>query len=111
MKKGIYTKQNQALCDWLRALREKKGLTVRDMAARLDCHHSKVVRVEHGGQMLNVVQFMEWAVALQANPHEVIDKIWVLEMADQTVSKPPSWERAAAAEQKGPVYRTRKNAR
>ena len=93
MKKGIYTKQNQALCEWLRSCRKKKGLTVREFAKRLNTCHSKIVRVETGGHMLNLVQFMEWVVALQVNPHDVIDKLWVLEMDEQTHSDPPSWER------------------
>jgi transcriptional regulator with XRE-family HTH domain len=104
MKKGIYTKQNQALCDWLRTRRAAKGLSVRELALRLHVSHSKVSRVETGGQMLNIVQFMEWVVALQANPHEVIDKIWVLEMEEQTRATVPSWEKAVAADPHGAPY-------
>jgi len=93
MKKAIYTKQNQVLCEWLKACREKKGLTVRELAVRLETSHSKVVRVENGAQMLNLVQLVEWAVALQVNPHDAIDKLWVIEMDEQTHANPPSWER------------------
>jgi len=93
MKKAIYTKQNQMLCEWLRACRKKKGLTVRNLAERLETSHSKVVRVEKGEHMLNLVQFVTWVVALQVNPHEVIDKLWVGEMDEQTRTEPPSWER------------------
>ena len=94
MKKAIYTKPNQVLCEWLKACRKKKGLTVRKVAERLDTTHSKVVRVENGEQMLNLVQFVEWTVALQVNPHDVIDKLWVIEMDEQTRAESPSWERA-----------------
>jgi len=93
MKKAIYTKQNEALCEWLRSCRKKKGLTVRELAKRLGTSHPKIVRVEIGEQMLNLVQFMMWVVALQVNPHEVIDKLWVIEMDEQTRAKIPSWER------------------
>ena len=93
MKKAIYTKQNQVLCEWLKSCRKKKGLTVRDLAKRLNTWHSIVCRVETGDRMLNLVQFMEWVVALQVNPHEVIDKLWVIEMDEQTRANPPSWER------------------
>jgi len=96
MKKAIYTKPNQVLCEWLKACREKKGLTVRELAVRLETSHSKVVRVENGEQMLNLVQFAEWTVALQVNPHDVIDKLWVIEMDEQTHTDPPSWERKSA---------------
>ena len=93
MKKAIYTEQNKMLCEWLRSYREKKGLTVRALARRLKCCHSVVVRVENGERMLNLVEFVEWAVALQVNPREIIDKLWVIEMDEQTLSDSPSWER------------------
>ena len=93
MKKGIYTKQNQVLCEWLRKSRLQKNLTIREVAERLDTDHSKVVRIERGERMLNLVQFVEWTVALQINPHDVIDKLWLVEMNEQTHSNPPSWER------------------
>ena len=93
MKKAIYTKQNQALCEWLKSCRKKKGLTVRKLAEKLGTWSSVIVRVENGERMLNLVQFVEWAVALQVNPHDVIDKMWVLEMNEQTHADIPSWER------------------
>ena len=93
MKKAIYSKQNEKLCKWLRACREQKGLTVRELAKRLDTDHSKVVRIETGEQMLDVVQFVMWVVALQVNPHDAIDKLWVIEMDEQTRAKIPSWEK------------------
>jgi Helix-turn-helix. len=64
VKKVIYTKQNQALCEWLRACRQKEGVTARALAKRLKIHHSVVYRVENGERMLNFVEFIEWVVAL-----------------------------------------------
>ena len=93
MKKAIYSEPNQVLCEWLRSCRKKRGLTVRELAKRLETSHPKIVRVENGEQMLNLVQFVEWVVALQVNPHEVIDKLWIIEMDEQTRAKTPSWER------------------
>jgi transcriptional regulator with XRE-family HTH domain len=74
-----------------------KGLTVREVACRLGINHSKVVRVENGGQMIDLVQFVSWVVALQTNPHDVIDKLWTLEMGEQTRAKTPSWDRKVSA--------------
>ena len=93
MKKVIYTKQNQALCEWLRSCRQQKRLTVRALAKRLNACHSVVVRVETGERMLNLVEFVEWVVALQVSPHDVVDKLWAMEMEEQTHANPPSWER------------------
>ena len=97
MKKGIYTEPSLKLCAWLRARREEKKLTVRDLAKRLDIQHSKVVRVERGGQMINVLQFVEWCVALQASPREIIGQLWASEMDEQIASSSPSWEEKKAA--------------
>ena len=93
MKKGIYTKQNKVLSEWLRASRKKKELTICELAERLDTANSTIVRIERGERMLNLVQFVEWIVALQINPHDVIDKLWLIEMTEQTHAETPSWER------------------
>jgi len=93
MKKAIYTEQNKTICEWLKSCRIAKGLTVRELAKRLNCWHSVIVRVENGERMINLVEFVEWIVALQANPREVIDKLWLIEMDEQTRSESPSWER------------------
>ncbi|MCL1921441.1 MAG: helix-turn-helix domain-containing protein [Kiritimatiellaeota bacterium] len=77
----------------MKSCRKKKGLTVREVAERLETCHSKVVRVENGERMLNLVQFVEWAVALQVNPHDAIDALWVIEMDEQTRATTPSWEK------------------
>lgn len=106
MKKSIYTEPHLKLCSWLRARREEKKLKVRELASRLEVHHSKIVRVESGRQRLDVVEFVRWCVALQANPREIIGQIWLAEMEEQTASATPSWETdKSAAETKGLVYK------
>lgn len=96
MKKVIYTKQNQALCEWLRSCRQKEGLTVRALAKCLKTDHSVVCRVENGERMLNFVEFIEWVVALQVNPHDAVDKVWVIEIDEQMRANPPSWKLTGA---------------
>jgi transcriptional regulator with XRE-family HTH domain len=113
MKKGIYSEPNNRLRAWLRARREEKGLKTRELAALLEVAHSKIVRVERGEQMINVVQFVEWCVALQANPREIIGQLWLLEMDEKSATATPSWETdKAAAEPAKPVsYTTRRKAK
>ena len=112
MKKSIYTEPHLKLCAWLRARREEKQLKTRELAARLEIHHSRVVRVEGGGTRLDVVQFVEWCVALQANPREIIGQLWLLEMDEQTASGTPSWETDKAAAEARPVsYALRRKAK
>jgi transcriptional regulator with XRE-family HTH domain len=112
MKKSIYTEPHLKLCAWLRARREEKGLKVRELAARLEINHSKIVRVERGRQRLDVVEFVSWCVALQANPRDIIGQLWLLEMDEQTASATPSWEsKKAAAESKPVTYTPRRKAK
>ena len=92
MKKAIYSKQNKVLCEWLKSCRHKEGLTVRTLAKRLKTHHSVVSRVEIGERMLNFTEFIEWVVALQVNPHDAVDKVWVIELDEQMHANPPSWK-------------------
>ena len=112
MKKSIYTEPHLKLCAWLRARREEQKLKTRELAAQLDVDHSKVVRVEGGGTRLDVVEFVRWCVALQANPRDIVGQLWLLEMDEQTASVTPSWETdKAAAEPKPVTYAPRRKAK
>lgn len=106
MKKSIYTEPHLKLCSWLRARREEKKLKTRELAALLDVHHSKITCVEKGRRRLDVVQFVKWCVALQANPRDIIGQIWLLEMDEQSASASPSWENDKAAAEPKPVTYT-----
>lgn len=108
MKKSIYTEPHQKLCQWLRARREEKGLKTRELATILGIQHSKVVRVEGGGQRLDVVEFVTWCVALDANPRDIIGQLWLLEMDDKTAALAQSTETGRAAEAKPLSYVSRK---
>ena len=113
MKKSIYTEPHLKLCLWLRARREERKLKTRELAALLDVDHSKITCVEKGRRRLDVVQFVKWCVALQANPREIIGQLWLLEMDEQTASGSPSWESVSkAAEPTKPVsYALRRKAK
>lgn len=109
MKKSIYTEPHLKLCAWLRARREERKLTTRELAARLKVHHSKVTCVEKGRRRLDVVQFVRWCVALQANPRGIIGEIWLSELEDQGSSAIPAWDTdRSAAENKTPGYGTKR---
>ena len=108
MKKSIYTEPHLKLCAWLRARREEKKLKTRELAALLEVHHSKITCVEKGRRRLDVVEFVKWCVALQANPRDIIGQLWLMEMDEQTAAIAPSWTTdKEAAEARKPVYKTR----
>ena len=108
MKKSIYTEPHQKLCQWLRVRREEKGLKIRELAKLLDIQHSKVARVEGGGQRLDVVEFVTWCVALDANPRDIIGQLWLLEMDEKTAALAQSADTDRAAEAKPVSYVSRK---
>lgn len=108
MKKSIYSEPHHKLCQWLRARREETGLKTRELAKMLAIHHSKVVRVEGGGQRLDVVEFVTWCVALDANPRDIIGQLWLLEMDEKTAVLARPANPGAAAETRPLSYVSRK---
>ena len=56
MQKSVHTKEYKALRAELRAIREKAGLSQRDLAARLGVPHSWVAKVEAGERRIDVVE-------------------------------------------------------
>jgi transcriptional regulator with XRE-family HTH domain len=56
MQKSVHTKEYKALRAELRAIREKAGLSQRDLAAKLGVPHSWVAKVEAGERRIDVVE-------------------------------------------------------
>ncbi len=75
MQKSIHSSQSQVLRQWLKNKREDSSLTMRDLAAILDVHHSVVGKIETGERRLDVVEWLEYCDALNADPKECIDKL------------------------------------
>ena len=75
MKRSIYSLENKTLTAWLVEQRHKADLTQRELAKRLDVHHSIVGKIETGERRLNVVEFIEYCLKIDADPHEIIDVI------------------------------------
>jgi transcriptional regulator with XRE-family HTH domain len=57
------------------AARERAGLTQRQLAARLRRPHSFVGRMEAGERRVDVVEFIEIARILGANPREMFEQL------------------------------------
>ena len=108
MKKSIHTDPDQVLRAWLKAHRKAKKMTQRGLAKKIDEDHTWVVRVENGERRLDVLEFLRLCFILEANPHEIIDRLLLMDIVTKHA---PPWEdeKATAAEPKGTVYRARKN--
>ncbi len=75
MKKAIYSSNGKILCDWLKKQRIKSGLTMRDLGEKLNLHHSIVGRIELGERRLDVIEWIEYCEALNADPFECLETL------------------------------------
>ena len=75
MIKSIYTKESDILRKWLLEKRRASNLTQRQLAEKLNIHHSIVGKIETGERQVNVVELIYYCKILQANPMEIIEKL------------------------------------
>ncbi len=73
MKKAISSPKYAALIDWLKAARTDQGLSMRDLALRLDEPHSFVQKVEILERRLDVSEYVDYCNALNLNPKDGLD--------------------------------------
>ena len=70
MEKTIYAQEYRALLEWLRNQRKRKGLSMRELAARLNVHHSWIGRIEKGERRFDIVEFARLCDGIGCDPHE-----------------------------------------
>lgn len=70
MLTSIHSEEWVCLADWLREQREAKGLTMRELAAKLGVPHSFVGKVEQRERRLDVVEYLIYCDALEISPVE-----------------------------------------
>ncbi len=75
MKKTIYSKDSRVLTEYLRNSRKEAGLTIRQLAEKMDVHHSIIGKIETGERRLDVIEFIEYCQVLDIEPTEIIKKI------------------------------------
>lgn len=72
MSKSLRTPLHQQLQDSLIKLRKSKNLTQADVALKLSRPQSFVAKYEGGERRLDVVEFVEVANALEADPSQLL---------------------------------------
>lgn len=77
MTRSLRTPGHQALMQVLIETRKSKGITQQELANRLDRPQSYIAKVETGERRLDVVEFLDWAAALDSKPGLLVDLIWV----------------------------------
>ncbi len=75
MRKSIHTKKYRLLLDWLIKARNDAGLTQQQVADKLGRPQSFVAKYEGGERRLDVVEFVEIAWVLGADPCIMIDTL------------------------------------
>lgn len=72
MKTSVYSPAYDQLRSWLKDQREEQGLSLRAAAELVDRHHSVLGKMEQD-RKVDVVEFVEYCIALGADPHEGVD--------------------------------------
>jgi len=72
LRKSVHHNLHTSLRKTLIKARKNLGLTQRDLAKRLGITHSVIGKVETGDRRLDVIEFYEYAKALELVPSETL---------------------------------------
>ena len=87
MGKSIYTAEYDALRSELRAARDSAGLSQRALASRLGVPHSWVAKVESGERRIDLLEFLRFMTACDADPVGVFQRIAARVSPSQAASR------------------------
>ena len=77
MSSSLHSEENQRLASWLKKQREARGMTMRELAERMQLPHSYIGKVEQRERRLDVVEYIHYCKSLGVSPIEgllAIDK-------------------------------------
>lgn len=75
MKRTLNSLENKKMADWLLKKRLEKDLSMRALATLIKEPHSFIGKVEQQTRRLDVLEFITYCDALEADPKEFIDLI------------------------------------
>lgn len=75
MKRTLDSDESKVLGDWLRAKRKEKGLTMRDLALKINSSHTFVSKVENQERRLDVLEFISYCQSLELDPTESFKEV------------------------------------
>lgn len=75
MTRSLRTPGHRALMQVLVETRNEKAVTQQELANRLSRPQSYIAKVETGERRLDVIEFIEWATALELSPADMIVRI------------------------------------
>ncbi len=68
MRSSTYSREYAALRNWLKTKREEKGLSLREVGELVGRHHSVIGKMEQDRRKIDVVEFVEYCLALEIEP-------------------------------------------
>ena len=68
MEKTIFSGEYARLLAWLKAGRQRRGLTMREAARLIAVPHTWIGKVEQGERRLDLVEYVRYCRALRLNP-------------------------------------------
>lgn len=75
MPKTIYREEHRLLAELLRELRDSAGLTQAELAPLLGRPQNRVSDFERGGRRVDVIEFLDFCKAVEADPIEVLREL------------------------------------
>lgn len=73
--KSVFTKRYKLFLSILTSIRQDRGLSQRALSKKLRKVETYVSKYERGERRLDIVEFLEIAKALGADPHEIINRL------------------------------------
>jgi len=73
--KSQHASAYRILCPYLRQMREKAGLTQRDLGRLLSKPQSYIYNCETGNRRVDITEFVSWARACQVNPKTAFSRL------------------------------------
>ena len=70
VNKTLHGKRSKIFCEHIRSLREKAGMTQRDLAEALGREHGMVARIELGERRVDMIEALDLFEALGTDPVE-----------------------------------------
>ena len=68
MKKSLHSGQSEILREHIRSLRERAGMTQRDLAKAVERDHGMIAKIEMGERRLDIIEYFWLVQALGADP-------------------------------------------
>jgi len=88
MKTSVYSPHYDKLRLWLKAHREERSLSLRDVSEKWGKHHSILGKIEQARRKIELVEFIELCQILEVDPLEGLSVIMKSMNTNHKTSKP-----------------------